>query len=80
MKLDKGIINNCVTDPVSRSIVKGMVKTGRITGAMCLAEGAEMPEQPEALRESGCDYAQGYYYNKPLVPEEFEQKYLVALA
>ncbi|HAK50314.1 MAG TPA: hypothetical protein DCM54_00200 [Gammaproteobacteria bacterium] len=31
-----------------------------------LAEGVEDESQVQLLRESGCDYIQGYYYSKPV--------------
>jgi EAL domain-containing protein (putative c-di-GMP-specific phosphodiesterase class I) len=31
-----------------------------------IAEGVEQPEQLEALRQLGCDYAQGWLVGKPV--------------
>lgn len=31
-----------------------------------VAEGVETVEQAMLLRERGCDYAQGYFYSKPV--------------
>ncbi len=36
-----------------------------------VAEGVETEEQYLALKELGCDLAQGYYFSKPVPPEEF---------
>jgi EAL domain-containing protein (putative c-di-GMP-specific phosphodiesterase class I) len=38
-----------------------------------VAEGVETEEQLKILREGGCDLVQGYYFSRPLPPEEFEQ-------
>ena len=38
-----------------------------------VAEGVEAKEQLDMLRESGCDIVQGYYFSKPVPPEEFEK-------
>ncbi len=45
-------------------------------GIHCNAEGAEEYEQVVVLRELGCKAIQGYYYNKPIPMDEFEQKYM----
>lgn len=36
-----------------------------------VAEGVESQSQVEFLRNSGCDFAQGYFIARPLTPEQF---------
>ena len=43
-------------------------------GINCVAEGVETEYQVEIMRKTGCDIAQGYYYDKPLPKEEFEAR------
>ncbi len=38
-----------------------------------IAEGVETQEHVELLREIGCDYAQGYFYSKPVPLEEYDR-------
>jgi EAL domain-containing protein (putative c-di-GMP-specific phosphodiesterase class I) len=41
-----------------------------------VAEGVEMSEQLTLLEELGCDYAQGYYFSKPITAKQLlELKY-----
>ena len=47
-------------------------------GMTCVAEGVETQYQQNALAEIGCVYAQGYYYDRPLEADKFEEKYLRA--
>ena len=42
-----------------------------------VAEGVETTEQAELLRKIGCDLMQGYYFAKPLTPEDW-LKYLAS--
>lgn len=37
-----------------------------------VAEGVETENQLNLLRQAGCDLVQGYYFSRPLPPEEFE--------
>ena len=45
-------------------------------GVTCVAEGIENTDQAAALAEMGCQYGQGYYYDRPMPAQQFEQKYL----
>jgi EAL domain-containing protein (putative c-di-GMP-specific phosphodiesterase class I) len=40
-------------------------------GKMVVAEGVETETMMEELIRMGCDYEQGYYFSKPIPPEEF---------
>ena len=44
---------------------------GKGLGIKVLAEGVETEEQAKLLQHFGCDYAQGYFYSRPLKEEEF---------
>ena len=36
-----------------------------------VAEGIETADMKEELARIGCDYQQGYFYSRPVPPEEF---------
>ena len=38
-----------------------------------IAEGVETRDQVELLKRMGCDQVQGYYYAKPMPPEDFRR-------
>lgn len=40
---------------------------------MVVAEGIETRSQMKRLQALGCDYAQGYYFAKPMPVAEFEE-------
>jgi EAL domain-containing protein (putative c-di-GMP-specific phosphodiesterase class I) len=41
-------------------------------GIKVIAEGVETEGQCGLLAAMGCDYAQGYWFSKPVAPEVFE--------
>ena len=40
-------------------------------GLEVVAEGIESQEQPEFLRQNGCEYGQGFLPGRPAPPEQF---------
>jgi EAL domain-containing protein (putative c-di-GMP-specific phosphodiesterase class I) len=40
----------------------------------CIVEGVETKEQVEKLKVNDCILAQGYFYDKPLMKNEFEKR------
>ena len=66
LKIDKSFVWGLPGDPSACAIVNATIALARGTGAKVLAEGPETEEQVRTLRESGCDYAQGFYFSKPI--------------
>ncbi len=71
VKLDREFINNLADCDETHSIVKAVIKLCEILSLKVIAEGVETEEQYHALREMGCDYFQGYYFNKPMAALDF---------
>jgi EAL domain-containing protein (putative c-di-GMP-specific phosphodiesterase class I) len=38
-----------------------------------IAEGIETAEQRDLLLDAGCDFGQGYFFARPLLPKDFLQ-------
>lgn len=71
LKIDMSFIRKIGENPKTKSIVHSIIGMAREIGIKTVAEGVETEEQVSFLRQSGCDYIQGYYYSKPLPEEEF---------
>jgi diguanylate cyclase (GGDEF)-like protein len=56
--------------PASGALAKAVILIARSLGLRVAAEGVELPEQLEFLRQHGCDLAQGYLFSPPLSAEE----------
>ena len=54
-------------------LVNLVLKIARTLGVPVIAEGVETEDEYRLLKEAGCDIIQGYYFSKPLPPEEFEK-------
>ena len=53
---------------------KHVVSMAHELGMECVVEGVETQSQIDILRENDCEIAQGFYFDKPLSPEEFEAR------
>lgn len=73
LKIDQSFVRNIVTDADDAAIAKTIVRLGQSLGIKVIAEGVETVEQLSYLRHMDCDEAQGYYFAKPIPPEEFAQ-------
>ena len=72
LKLDMKFIQTEITRPTGQGILRFIVDLARWMKLSVVAEGVETQEQLERLQNDGCDYAQGYYFAKPMPVAEFE--------
>ena len=73
LKLDRSFVLHMEDDIVVQEIVSSVVRIARAKSIRTIAEGVETPEQAKQLRLSGCDYAQGFLYSRPMVAASAEQ-------
>ncbi|MCY1144359.1 bifunctional diguanylate cyclase/phosphodiesterase [Actinoplanes sp. Pm04-4] len=69
LKIDRSFVQDLAHDQSSRALVASTVELGHRLGLTVVAEGVEDEEAAEALREIGCDTAQGYHFARPLTAE-----------
>ncbi|MDE1989403.1 MAG: EAL domain-containing protein [Betaproteobacteria bacterium] len=75
IKIDQSFVHNLGADVSSQALCEAMIMMAHKLGLAVIAEGVETEEQLAFLRASGCDYAQGYYFSKPLTAEAFESRF-----
>ncbi|MEH2921496.1 EAL domain-containing protein [Samsonia erythrinae] len=71
IKLDKSLIKDIKTDHNSRVIVASAIGMLHKLNYTVLAEGVENKETLEHLTRFGCNEVQGYYFSRPILPENF---------
>ncbi|MCP1312183.1 EAL domain-containing protein [Paenibacillus tyrfis] len=79
LKIDQSFVRDIAHGSSGASIVATIVAMSHHLGLQVIAEGVETQEQIDFLRDKKCDLVQGYYYSKPLPPDEFE-RYLQNMA
>ncbi|WP_028574652.1 two-component system response regulator [Desulfonatronovibrio hydrogenovorans] len=69
IKIDRSFTNMLSTDN-GLALVKAILAMGHSLGLNVVAEGIENPQQMHSLRALNCNYAQGYYFSRPLPARE----------
>ncbi|MFI3114637.1 MAG: GGDEF domain-containing phosphodiesterase [Clostridia bacterium] len=78
VKIDKSLVDNLATNPKNRVIVNSIIDMcSQFDNTKTLAEGIEDEHQRNILRDFKCDYAQGYFYSRPIPQKEFFDKYII---
>ena len=70
LKIDRSLIADMKRDTHDTAIVEAALTMARGLGLRVVAEGVESNEHVSTLGALGCEFAQGYYYARPLPPEE----------
>lgn len=74
LKIDKGFVAGMEQGNRRETLVKTIVSMAHGLDLHVVAEGVETAEQADLLSSIGCDFAQGYFYSKPLNQADFEYK------
>ena len=57
-------------DAADTAIVRMVIEMAHLLELEVVAEGVESRTQAALLSKMGCDFAQGFYFSRPLPPEE----------
>lgn len=73
LKMDMKFIRNIESSETDRKLVTLILDIAKFLDVSVVAEGVETEGQLAILRSGNCDLVQGYFFSRPLPPEEFEQ-------
>lgn len=71
LKVDRSFIRNLSQNSEDKAIIEAIIAMGKTLSLNVVAEGVETMSQDEFLREHVCDEMQGFYFSKPVAPEQF---------
>ncbi len=71
LKIDQSFVRQITTAPDQTTIVTAVISMGRSLKLRVVAEGVETQEELAFLQAHQCDEAQGYYFGRPMLAEQF---------
>lgn len=80
LKVDRAFIKDLPDDNDDKQITAAIIAMAHTLNLKVVAEGVETKEQMHFLQTLSCEIGQGYLFDKPISPEEFEQSVLIKKA
>jgi diguanylate cyclase (GGDEF)-like protein/PAS domain S-box-containing protein len=72
IKIDQSFVRDVDQDPVKSAIVSAVVALSQSIGSTTVVEGVETLRELDQLERLGCDFAQGFYFSRPLRAGAFD--------
>jgi diguanylate cyclase (GGDEF)-like protein/PAS domain S-box-containing protein len=73
LKIDRSFVAGVAEHPIDRAIARAVIQLAEAMNVLPVAEGIETAEQLNTLLQLGCSLGQGYYFAKPLPPDELHR-------
>ena len=71
LKIDMSFVRNMEKNEKNKKLIELIIDISKFLKVPTVAEGVETESQLMQLKQMGCDVIQGYYFSKPVPPEEF---------
>lgn len=71
LKIDQSFMRELEEGSKNLTLCKAIIQMAHELGMQVIAEGIETQHQKDLIQEAGCDFGQGYFFAKPLSPEDF---------
>lgn len=73
LKIDRSFVKNIQTNTEDAGIISGIINIAHVLNLGVVCEGVENKTQLDMLKETNCDFIQGYFYSKPRPAEDIPQ-------
>ncbi|MEL6454816.1 MAG: EAL domain-containing protein [Cyanobacteria bacterium J06623_5] len=73
IKIDRSFVQDLVDNPNDAAIASTIIALAKGLNFKVLAEGIETAAQMSVLQDMGCDYAQGYWFSRPLTVQQIDE-------
>ena len=71
LKIDQSFVRTSILNLNDRMITRAIINIGHSLGLKVIAEGVEIKDHEDLLKEEGCDEVQGFKYSKPIPADKF---------
>ncbi|TFW16520.1 EAL domain-containing protein [Massilia arenosa] len=75
LKIDRSFIKDISTDINDEAITIAIIQLAKSLNLSVVAEGVETGEQADFLMRHGCNKAQGFFYSRPVLPDDLLSKW-----
>jgi diguanylate cyclase (GGDEF)-like protein/PAS domain S-box-containing protein len=73
LKIDRSFVSGIDSNPDDATLAEAIISMGHSLGQTIVAEGVETEAQMNYLIERGCDFAQGFFFSRPVTAEAFRE-------
>ena len=75
IKIDQSFVRHLINGSTDLALCKAIIVMAHELGIKVIAEGVETAQQRALLQAAGCDYAQGYLFDRPMAAADFQARY-----
>lgn len=73
LKIDMSLVHDATASSRGKIVLSSIILMAGWLNLPVIVEGAETREQVDFLKSIGSNYVQGYYFKKPMPPEEYQE-------
>lgn len=73
VKIDKAFVQDVTEDPETLTLVRAIIAMTHALDLSVLAEGVETDTQARQLGAEGCEYAQGFWFSRPMPRDQLTE-------